>query len=450
MEKRKLVVIGGDAAGMSAASKVRRTHKAWEIVVFERGRYTSYAACGMPYYIAGKVESADDLIARKPEEFREKQNIDVRILHEVVEIDPGTKRVRVKNLEKATEFWERYDDLLIATGASPVQPEVEGVDSEGIFGLSTLQSGLNVFNYMRDHQLKKAVIVGGGYIGIEMAEALLERNMKVSLMDMAPMVMNTMDPDMGKLISKYMREIGVDLYLNEKLDHFESKMGKMTGIVTDKRTLNSDIVILGIGTRPNTSLALKAGIALGAKDAIRINKKMETSVANIWAAGDCAESFHLVSEQQVHVALGTVANKQGLIAGENICGGNSEFSGVIGTAITRIKDLEISRTGLNEKELKDIGINYKTSTIISNTLPGYYPGAEEIIVKLLVEKVSGRLLGGQIVGKQGAAKRIDTLATAITARMTARDLAFLDLSYAPPFSPVWDPLQIAARGLLQS
>jgi len=263
-------------------------------------------------------------------------------------------------------------------------------------------------------------------------------------------VMNTMDPDMGKLISKYMREIGVDLYLNEKLDHFESKMGKMTGIVTDKRTLNSDIVILGIGTRPNTSLALKAGIALGAKDAIRINKKMETSVANIWAAGDCAESFHLVSEQQVHVALGTVANKQGLIAGENICGGNSEFSGVIGTAITRIKDLEISRTGLNEKELKDIGINYKTSTIISNTLPGYYPGAEEIIVKLLVEKVSGRLLGGQIVGKQGAAKRIDTLATAITARMTARDLAFLDLSYAPPFSPVWDPLQIAARGLLQS
>jgi len=448
MNKRKLVVIGGDAAGMSAASKVRRVQKEWDIVVFERGRYTSYAACGMPYYIAGKVESADDLIARKPEEFREKQNIDVRTLHEVVEIDPGTKRVRVRNLEKETEFWERYDDLLIATGASPIRPEVEGIDTEGIFGLSTLQSGLNVFDYMRDHRLKKAVIVGGGYIGIEMAEALLERNMKVSLLDMAPEVMNTMDPDMGKLISKYMREISVDLYLNEKLDHFESKMGKVTGIVTDKRTLDADLVILGMGTRPNTSLALKAGIALGAKDAIRINKKMETSVANIWAAGDCAESFHLVSKQQVNIALGTVANKHGLIAGENISGGSAEFPGVVGTAITKINDLEISRTGLNEKELKDLGIPYKTSTIISKTLPGYYPGAAEITVKLLVEKESGRMLGGQVVGKEGASKRIDTLATAITARMTVQDLAFLDLSYAPPFSPVWDPLQIAARGLL--
>lgn len=445
MEKRKLVVIGGDAAGMSAASKVRRTHKEWEIVVFERGRFTSYAACGMPYYIAGMVQSADHLIARKPEEFRERQNIDVRILHEVVEIDPDKKRVRVRDMEKVSEFWESYDDLLIATGASPVRPDVAGIDSNGIFGLSTLQSGMDVFEYMRDHRLKNAVIVGGGYIGIEMAEALLERNLKVRMLDMAPEVMTTMDPDMGGLISKYMREIGVDLYLNEKLDHFESKMGKVTGIVTDKRTLDADLVILGIGTRPNTSLALKAGIALGAKDAIRINKKMETSVANIWAAGDCAESFHLVSKQQVNIALGTVANKHGLIAGENISGGSSEFPGVVGTAITKIKELEISRTGLNEKELKDLGITYKTSTIISSTLPGYFPGAAEISVKLLVEKVSGLLLGGQIVGKQGAAKRIDTLATAITARMTARDLAFLDLSYAPPFSPVWDPLQIAAR-----
>jgi len=245
-----------------------------------------------------------------------------------------------------------------------------------------------------------------------------------------------------------MRDIGVDLYLNEKLDHFASKMGKVSGVVTDKRTIDTDLVILGMGTRPNSSLALQAGIVQGIKGAIRINKKMETSVANIWAAGDCAESFHLVSEQQVHIALGTVANKQGLIAGENISGGSAEFPGVVGTAITKIKELEISRTGLNEKELKDLKIKYLTSTITSSTLPGYYPGGAEINVKLLIEKVSGRLLGGQIVGRQGAAKRIDTLAAAITARMTVRDLAFLDLSYAPPFSPVWDPLQIAARALL--
>jgi len=448
MIKRKLVIIGGDAAGMSAASKVRRTQKDWEIVVFEQGLYTSYAACGMPYYIAGLVESADDLIARKPEVFREKQHIDVRTQHEVTIIDPGKKRVRVRNTEKESEFWESYDDLLIATGASPVRPEVEGINAEGIFGLSNLQSGLNVFNYMHDHQLKKAVIIGGGYIGIEMAEALLERKMKVSLLDMASEVMITMDPDMGKLISNYMRDIGVDLYLNEKLDHFASKMGKVSGVVTNKRTLDTDLVILGMGTRPNSSLALQAGIVQGIKGAIRVNKKMETSVANIWAAGDCAESFHLVSEQQVHIALGTVASKQGLIAGENISGGSAEFPGVVGTAITKIKELEISRTGLNEKELKDLAIQYLTSTITGSTLPGYYPGGEEINVKLLVEKVSRRLLGGQIVGRQGAAKRIDTLAAAITARMTARDLAFLDLSYAPPFSPVWDPLQIAARGLL--
>jgi NADPH-dependent 2,4-dienoyl-CoA reductase/sulfur reductase-like enzyme len=448
MAIKKLVVIGGDAAGMSAASKVRRIHKTWKIIVFERGRYTSYAACGMPYFIEGIVESADQLIARTPEVFREKQNIDVRILHEVIQIDPDKKRVRVRNLEEGSEFWESYDDLLIATGASPVRPAVAGIDAKGIFGLSILQSGLDVFTYMREHKPQKAVIVGGGYIGIEMAEALLERNMKVSLVDMASEVMITMDPDMGKLISEYMREKGVDLYMGEKLDHFETRRGKITGIVTDKRTLGADLVILGMGAVPNTSLAKEAGLELGAKDAIRINKKMETSVANIWAAGDCAESFHLVSEKQVHIALGTVANKQGLIAGENISGGSMEFPGVVGTAITKIKELEISRTGLNEKELNDLGIPYKSSTITSSTLPGYYPGAGEITVKLLAEKTGGRLLGGQIVGKQGAAKRIDILAIAITARMTLSDLLVLDLSYAPPFSPVWDPLQIAARDLL--
>lgn len=448
MTKRKLVVIGGDAAGMSAASKVRRTHKDWEIIVFERGQFTSYAACGMPYFIAGLVESADRLIARTPEVFREKQHIDVRIHHEVVKIDPGKKRVRVRNLEEAAEFWESYDDLLIATGASPAWPEVAGIEAKGIFGLSTLQSGLDIFNFIRDHRSKNAVIVGGGYIGIEMAEALLARKMKVSLLDMASEVMITMDPDMGKLISEYMRENGVTLYLGEKLDHFKTKQGKVSSIVTDKRTLDTDLVILGMGIVPNSSLAMQAGLELGAKNAIRINKKMETSMENIWAAGDCAESFHLVSEKQVHIALGTVANKQGLIAGENISGGNMEFPGVVGTAITKIMELEISRTGLNEKELKDLDIAYKTATIISSTLPGYYPGAEEISVKLLIEKTGGRLLGGQIVGKQGAAKRIDILATAITARMTARDFMVLDLSYAPPFSPVWDPLQVAARDLL--
>ncbi|MCA1802916.1 MAG: FAD-dependent oxidoreductase [Rhodothermaceae bacterium] len=448
MSERKLVVIGGDAAGMSAASKVRREHKNREIVVFERGQHTSFSACGMPYMIAGMVDSPDDLIARKPEVFREKQNIDVRIRHEVTMIDTANKRVRVCNLADGSEFYEGYDDLLIATGASPVRPDMQGIGSEGVFGLSILQTGIAVFEYIRQQNPQKAVIVGGGYIGIEMAEALLTQDMDVSLIDMAPEVMITMDPDMGKLISEYMREQGVHLYLEEKLDHFRSENGRVTGVVTSKRTLDADLVILGMGVRPNSGLAEKAGIETGENGAIRVNKRMETSAAHIWAAGDCAESFHLISRRQVHIALGTVANKHGLIAGINISGGNEEFPGVTGTAITKMNGLEIARTGLNEKEADEAGIPFESTVIKSKTRSGYFPGSGDITVKLLASKKDNRLLGGQIVGAEGAAKRIDTIVTAITSGLTARDLAYMDLAYAPPFSPVWDPVQTAARQLI--
>jgi len=448
MSERKLVVIGGDAAGMSAASKVRRTHKNREIVVFERGPHTSFSACGMPYMIAGMVDSPEKLIARKPEVFREKQNIDVRIRHEVTSIDPENKRVQVVNLENGSEFYESYDDLLIATGASPIRPDMDGIDSDGVFGLSILQSGIAVFDFIRQHKPRKAVIIGGGYIGIEMAEALLVRGMEVSLIDMAPEVMITMDPDMGKLISDYMRDQGVKLYLEEKLDHFNTKNGRVAGVVTDKRTLDADLVILGMGVRPNSGLAEKAGLETGDKGAIRVNKKMETSARNIWAAGDCAESFHLISRRQVHIALGTVANKHGLIAGINISGGSEEFAGVTGTAITKMNDLEIARTGLNEKEAREAQIPFESAVISSKTRSGYFPGSGAITVKLLAASDDGRLIGGQITGGGGAAKRIDTIVAAITCRLTARDLAYMDLAYAPPFSPVWDPVQTAARQLM--
>jgi NADPH-dependent 2,4-dienoyl-CoA reductase/sulfur reductase-like enzyme len=449
MSQRKLVVIGGDAAGMSAASKVRREQPDRKIVVFERGKFTSYAACGMPYYIAGQVKSYESLIARTPEEFREKQNIDVYTHHEVIQIVPDEKKVRTKNLQNDKEFWESYDDLLIATGASPVKPELEGMDAEGVLSLSVLQSGIDVFKEIENSDPKKAVIVGGGYIGIEMAEALLDRGLHVTMIDMAPQVMPTMDSEMAKLISDYMIDQGVHLFLGEKLDHIEKRAdGRVRAVVTDRQEIETDLVILGMGVKPNSGLARDAGIELGEKDAIRVNKKLETSVPDIWAAGDCAESYHLITGKKVFIALGTVASKHGVVAGINLSGGDTEFPGAVGTAITKMNDLEISRTGLSEKEADALQFDYKIAKIESRTRSGYYPGSDKITVKLIAEKESGVVIGGQIVGMKGSAKRIDTIATAITAKMTAQNIVDLDLSYAPPFSPVWDPVQVAARQLV--
>lgn len=446
--QKKLVVIGGDAAGMSAASKVRRTQKERPIVVFERGTHTSYAACGIPYYIAGEVKKADDLIARKPEIFREKHNIDVRIRHEVIAIEVENRRVRVKNLDNGNEFFESYDNLLIATGASPLKPNLPGLDAKGVFGLSTLQTGIDVYEDIRRHAPEKAVVAGGGYIGIEMAEALLARGMKVSLIDMAPQVMPTMDGDMASMISEFMEEEGVHIHLEERLERIETDSGgRVSAVVTDKQSLDADLVIAGLGVRPNSELAKDAGIALGAGSAISVTRKMETSVPGIWAAGDCAESNHIITGEKVFIALGTVANKHGLIAGTNISGGNKQFPGVLGTAITKFHNMEIARTGLSEKEAKSRNYSYSSAKIEARTRSGYFPGSSPITVKLVSDEQTGRLLGGQIVGMAGAGKRIDTIAASITAGLTAQDLMDMDLSYAPPFSPVWDPVQIAARKL---
>lgn len=445
----KLVVIGGDAAGMNAASKVRREQPEREIVVFEKGEYTSYAACGMPYYIAGMVDSYEDLIARKPEVFRKKQNIDVHIRHEVIAINPQEKWVEVRNLEKDELFRESYDSLLIATGASPLLPDFPGIRSKGVFALSNLQSGINVFRFLEKEKPGKAVIVGGGYIGIEMAEALLEQGLEVSMLDMAPQVMSTLDPEMAVILSDFMQKAGVNLFLEEKLKKIETnERESVSRVVTEKRTLDADLVILGMGIRPNSGLAREAGIALGFNDAIRINKKMQTSAEDIWAAGDCATSYHLVKREETHIALGTVASKHGVVAGINLSGGNATFPGVLGTAITKFREMEIARTGLSEKEAKEMGIEYRVAKVDTYTRSTYYPGTGKITVKLLVDKESGKLLGGQILGKAGSGKRIDTLAAAITSGMTAQQLVDLDLAYAPPFSPVWDPVQTAARRLV--
>jgi NADPH-dependent 2,4-dienoyl-CoA reductase/sulfur reductase-like enzyme len=327
----------------------------------------------------------------------------------------------------------------------PVCPELPGSDALEICGVNTLQSGREIHRRLDEEGLKKGVIVGGGYIGLEMAEALVQRGLEVSLVTRSPQVMATLDDDMGALVSRAMRDFGVTLYLGEELAGFETSSGKVTGIRTDRRSLPADIVILGLGVRPNTGLAAAAGIPLGEKGSIRVNERMETGTAGIWAAGDCAESFHLVSRRPFYIALGTVANRHGRVAGINLGGGYATFPGVVGTAVTRICRVEVARTGLQEKELAALGIQWGSAVIESRTKAGYFPGAGKITVKVLAEKGSGRLLGGQIVGMEGSAKRIDTLATALHAGFTVEEMINLDLGYAPPFSPVWDPVVIAAR-----
>lgn len=444
----KLVIIGGDAAGMSAASKVRREQPDRQIVVFEKSRYTSYSACGIPYYISEIVDSADELIVRSPKTFREKYNIDVRTMHRVLQVDTVGKRIKVLNKEAGTTFWETYDQLLIATGGHAYCPDMEGHDADGVFGISTLKSGIKLEKYIEDRKPKTAVIIGGGYIGLEMAEALLIRGLEVTLLNRGKQVMNTLDPDMGAMVSEAIRNLGVTLYLEETLKGFKTKNGAIKAVVTDKREIAADLVVFGMGSSPNTAFLKGSGIALGVKGAIKVNAKMQTNMPNVWAAGDCTETLHLVSKQHVYIALGTLANKTGLVAGSTIAGENAFFPGGVGTAVCKVCSYEVARTGLLEKDLKKLDIDYITTVIESKSRAGYYPGAKKITVKLLAEKGSGRLLGGQIIGEEGAAKRIDVLATALTHNLTLQNIIDLDLSYAPPFSPVWDPVQTAARKLI--
>ena len=448
MSEDRIVIVGGDAAGMSAASKIRREQPKRDILVLERTAFTSYSACGMPYFLGGLFDDFEKLIARSPETFREEYDIDVRTRHEVIAVDPSNQRVTIR-MGRDKVIQEPYDQLLIATGARPSCPEVPNADAAGIFGLSTLASGLRVHEFMSTKKPKSAVVVGGGYIGLEMAEALVRQGLDVSLVQRSPEVMGTLDPDMGELVSQALRDIGVTLYLEEQLEAFEEKDGAVTAVVTSRRTLPTDLAILGMGVQPNAELATKADIRLGAKGAIEVDSRMRTSTENIWAAGDCAATVHRLTGQPVYIALGTIANKQGVVAGTNLSGGDARFPGVVGTAVSKICDVEVARTGLQEKELRNLDINYSTATIKAKTRAGYFPGAGPITVKMIAERISGRLLGAQIVGVEGAAKRIDIVATALTAGMTVMDLIDLDLSYAPPFSPVWDPVQTAARKLVK-
>ncbi|MGH9024813.1 MAG: FAD-dependent oxidoreductase [Acidimicrobiia bacterium] len=442
----RLVVIGGDAGGMTAASLARRRRDADEldIVVLERGNFTSYVACGIPYYIGDVVHDADALVARSPEEHR-RRGIDARTHHEVASIDVAAQAVEYRDLHADTEHRMQYDQLIVATGAEPRQPPIPGIDAEGVFGVQTLDDGLAVRRFVDDERPERGVVIGGGYIGLEMAEALVRRGVQVTLLEQAPQPMTVLDVDMGALVAAALRDIGVEVVLDTPATEIEVDGRGVRGVATDGASYRTDVVVLGLGVRPRGELADAAGIAVGETGGVVTDDRMETPVAGVWAAGDCVEVRHRVSGQPVAIALGTHANKQGRVVGLNVSGGDARFPGVIGTAISKICDVEIGRTGLTEWEAIDAGFDVIGATIESTTRASYYPGTEPVTVKVVAERETGRMLGAQILGGQGAAKRIDTAAVAVWNEMPVADVESLDLSYAPPLSPVWDPILVAAR-----
>ncbi len=448
MTERRLVVIGGDAAGMSAASRARRLRKPGElgITAFERGRFSSYSACGIPYWTGGVVDGPDALVARTPEEHRER-GIDLRTRTGVTEIDLAGQRVRARDLTSGQEAWHGFDDLVVATGARPLRPPLEGIDAAGVHGVQSLDDGQALLDGLARTSGRRAVVIGAGYIGVEMAEALLRRGFSVTVVERSAQPMATLDPDMGALVREAMCGMGIEVVTDTAVTGIVTGPdGRAAAVATADREYPADVVVLGLGVRPETSLAEAAGLPLGESGGLLTDLAMRVrGHENVWAGGDCVEVLDLVSGRTRHIALGTHANKHGQVIGTNVGGGYATFPGVVGTAVSKVCDLEIARTGLLEAQARAVGLRFVTATIESTSRAGYYPGACPMTVKMLAERGTGRLLGVQIVGREGAAKRVDVAAVALTARMTAGQVAALDLGYAPPFSPVWDPVLVAAR-----
>ncbi len=440
------MVIGGDAAGGSAASQAKKRQPDLDVVMFERGRATSYSACGIPYWIGGLVKSEDALVARTPDQHKA-NGIDLRMRTEVVGIDLDRRTVRWRDLEGGAEGDEPFDELVYATGSVPMRPPVPGIDARGVYGVQVLDDGVALRAELDSGRVQRVVVVGGGYIGLELAEACRSRGLDVTVVDRSATPVGTFDPDIGEFIATAVRGEGIELVLSDGVAAVEvGADGRACAVVTQSgRELPADLVVLGLGVKPNVRLAQEAGIPIGASGGIAVDPQMRTQAEGVWSAGDCVESLHRLSGQRLVVALGTHANKQGRVAGINIGGGYATFPGVIGTAITKICDTEAARTGLSSREAETAGYAFVTAVVDSSTKAGYFPGSRPIRVKMIAERRSGRLLGAQVVGRKAAAKRIDALAICIWNEMSVDEILSLDLSYAPPFSPVWDPVLIAAR-----
>jgi len=448
MPTKRLVIVGGVAGGASAAARARRLCEDCEIIVFERGPYVSFANCGLPYFVGGEIAEQDSLLVQTPHSLKARFNLDVRVNTEVVAIDRATRRVRVRELTTGTESTERYDALVLSTGASPLKPPIPGIDRPNHFTVRNIPDVEKIMAWSRDCQRCRAVVVGGGYIGLEMAEQLRRRDFAVTLVEALPQVMTPLDLEMAAWLHQEIRANGIALHLDDPVAAFEAPTDKVPArasivVLKSGARLPADSVILGLGVKPEVGLARDAGLEIGERGGIRVNEHLQTSDPRIWAVGDAIEVRDFVTGQWALIPLAGPANRQGRIAADNIFGRPSRYEGTLGTAILRLFNLTAACTGANEKSLGKAGIPFQAIHLHPNSHAGYYPGAEPIALKVLFATGTGKLLGAQAVGHEGVDKRIDVLATALKAGMTVHELAELELAYAPPYGSAKDPVNLA-------
>ncbi|HHW23477.1 MAG TPA: FAD-dependent oxidoreductase [Clostridiaceae bacterium] len=439
---KKVLIVGGVAGGATAAARLRRLDEHARIIMFERGDHISFANCGLPYYIGDVITDREDLILQTPESFRERFNVDVRIRSEVIKIDRNRKTVDVRDASGRV-YQESYDYLILSPGAEPVIPPIEGAKSEAVFTLRNIADTWRIKDFVTNSRPKSAVVVGAGYIGIEMAENLHALGLKVSIIELADHVIQPLDPDMAAEVHKHIMRKGVGLHLNRAVTAIRSDEGVYDVVLDDGSVLRTDMVILAVGVRPESFLAKDVGLEMGIRGCIVTDNHMRTSDPFIYAAGDAVETIDFVSGKKAFVPLASPANRQGRIAADNIAGIESTYDGTLGTSILKAFDMTVAMTGNNERSLKESGVDYEKSFTFSPSNASYYPGASFMTIKLMFEKQSGRILGAQITGFKGVDKRIDIIATAIKAGMTVHGLANLELSYSPPFGSAKDPVNIA-------
>lgn len=439
----KIVIVGGVAGGASTAARLRRLDENAEIIMFERSGYISYANCGLPYYIGGAITDRRELTLQTPESFNERFNVDVRVNHEVTKINRENKTVTAKNLKSGEVFEESYDKLVLSPGAKPSRPPIKGIDSGRIFSLRTVEDTIKIYDYIKDFSPNSVLVVGGGFIGIEAAENMQSRGLNVTLAEGANQVLTILDPDMASGIHAQLRNNGINLILGSGVSEFEEKNNKIMTVLNNGSIIESDFVLLAIGVTPDTALAADAGLETGIKGAISVNEHMETSDKDIYAVGDAVEIIHYITGKKALISLAGPANKQGRIAADNICGIKSRYKGTQGSSVIKIFDMTAAATGINEAAAKSAGIDYDKIVISPSSHASYYPGGTVMTMKVLFEKGTERLLGAQITGFDGVDKRMDVIAAAIRAGMTGRELAELELCYAPPYSSAKDPVNMA-------
>jgi NADPH-dependent 2,4-dienoyl-CoA reductase/sulfur reductase-like enzyme/rhodanese-related sulfurtransferase len=445
--KKRFLVIGGVAAGPKAAAKARRCDPEMEIIVYQEEEEISYAGCGLPYYISGVVKERRELLSRTAGQFAQ-EGIRIKKHRRIEEIDIGKHTISGRDLESGEIFTDHFDRLLIATGAQTIKPKIEGLDLKNVFYLRSIFDADTIVERIRSEDIRNVVIAGGGYIGLEMAESLVELGKEVTIVELAPQILTLFDEDFAGILRQYLEKKGVKIFTSEGIKALSGKDGKVIQVETASKEIKTDAVLMSLGIRPQVELAKKAGLKIGETGAIWVNERMETSAEGIYAAGDCAETTHLVTGKKVWIPLGSTANKQGRVVGINVCGGNATFPGVMGTAVFKTFDSNVAKTGLIMKEAEREGFHPIQAIVRGFDRAHYYPGQKESTLKVITDKDTGRILGGQAIGEGPSDKFIDILAMALHAKMTCEELASVDLSYAPPFSPVLSPVIVAANVLL--